>query len=222
MGDFTKGIKTRTNIIREVNRLFNEREKLLTLDEIAHELGLTKSRITNHFPKKELLMLGIYQEYEKQLEKLLRSSDKSEGRVDFLNLLRLYSDFMDLLYKYRFAISFLYINPMKEEVLTRHVTDTFIRNKERIYQRMESMVQSGLLDARILNSEDFGIFLFKHTTLMTTWIISHRIYDNDKKYEQIKPVYIEGILSCMEVYLTVRGKEEYEKTMERTRSIPPG
>jgi AcrR family transcriptional regulator len=67
MEKMCKGTRTKNSIIKGVKRLFNKKEKLPLLDEIAKELSLTKSRITNHFPKKKLLIFAIYQEFEKKL-----------------------------------------------------------------------------------------------------------------------------------------------------------
>ncbi len=214
MGNYNKGASTKNKILKRVNGLFNEREQLLTLDEIARELSMNKSRITNHFPKKELLILGIYQEYEKRLMQLL-STNKPDGEtVDFQELVHYYSDILDLFYEYRFAITYIFINPMRDEELIQYITETSRGNKVRIFHRLKFMVQSGLLKENVLIPGNYDVFIFKYTNLMTTWTISLNIYDRDFGYEQMKPVYLKGILSCFENYLTEKGREEYDKAID--------
>jgi AcrR family transcriptional regulator len=214
MEGISKGARTRNKIIEQVNMLFNEKEKLLTLDEIASEMKLTKSRITNHFPKKELLILGIFRQYEKELLQLPESHKPDGDSAGFKNLIGYYSTYMDLIYKYRFSISFLFVNPLKDEELTRHIRDTYEDNKKRIYARVQSLVQEGQVNEKVLKASAFDVFLFKYTTLMTTWIISLKIYNWDAGYKNIKPVYLKGIISCFEPYLTTKGRKDYEKAIE--------
>lgn len=208
-----KGTRTRNSIIEQVNMLFNEHEKLLTLDEIAAKMGLSKSRITNHFPKKELLILAIFKKYGEQYNQLLSSYDP-ERLSHFKELIELWGEVMDLIYEYRFSLSYVFVNPMKDEDLVRHFNESYERDKQGIYQLTELMVRSGMLDPQLLRPDNFEVYLFKFVTLFSTWIITLKIYDTKTGYEGKKPVYLKGLISCFEPYLTGEGKEEYQKAIE--------
>ena len=106
------------------------------------------------------------------------------------------------------------MNPVKDEELTWHIRDTYSGNKKRIYARVQFLVQSGLINERVLKTSEFDVFLFKYTTLMTTWTISLQIYNWDAGYTNIKPVYLKGIISCFEPYLTTKGRKDYEKAIQ--------
>ena len=218
METINKGIRTRKSIVKKANNLFNKEERLLTLEELANKLELTKSVISNHFPKKELLILAIYREYEHQLEKLLSSDKPDETKLNFTDLILYYGDILELFYKYRFSIAYLFINPLKDEALKTHIDGRFHNNKVRIRLRIENMVHLGLLSDRILDPTNFDVFFFKYTNLMTTWIISLKLYDKDKGFRKIKPVYLEGIASCFEPFTTDLGKADYAKAIQAIRT----
>lgn len=214
----SKGVRTKKSIVKKANNLFNKEERLLTLEELAHKMELSKSLISNHFPKKELLILAIYKEYEHQLDKLFSSDKLDETKLNFVDLFLFYGDILELFYKYRFSIAYIFINPLKDEALKTHINSRFRNNKERIKNRIENMVHLGLLNDEILEPISFDVFFFKYTNLMTTWIISLSIYDKDKGFRKIKSVYLEGIASCFEPYTTDDGTANYEKAIQAIRT----
>lgn len=214
MEKLTKGDRTRSHILKMVNNLFNEEERLLTLDEIAGKLNIPKSRILNHFSKKELLMLGLYEQYQKKLSHLLSIKNPDNGNLNFTRLADYYSEILDLFYDYRFTINFLFVNPLNDEELDSHLISTYHKNKERIFRRVESLVARGLVHKGLLVPDEFSVFLFKHTNLMTTWTISLRLYYKGMEYKPVKPLIIKSLLSCFESYLTRAGRADYSRAIE--------
>ena len=75
-----------------------------------------------------------------------------------------------------------------------------------------SLVKQGSLSERLLHTDVFPVFLFKFVNLFTTWVISLEIYDSDKSYEEMKPIYLRGIFSCFVPFLTEQGNAEILKT----------
>lgn len=203
----SKGEKTRRRIIATANRLFNKEERLLGLNELASAMDESRSLITNHFPRKELLNLAIYEQYEKDLAAIA----SSHGSESFQDWFALFSDVLDLIHEYRFALSYILLNPLKDRNLSEHIEKTYEMSRDNIRQRIEAMVHTGLLEERILNRENYDIFLFQYTNLSITWIISLKIYDKDAAYKDRKPVYIKGIMNCMEPYLTKAGRSDFEQ-----------
>ncbi|MDY2586824.1 TetR/AcrR family transcriptional regulator [Winogradskyella aquimaris] len=210
MTSFSKGEKTKNSIIKRINKLFNEKEMLLTWDEMAIELNLSRSRITNYFPKKELLILAIYYEFEKTLKKFLENHHQNAETNSLEHLKDYYSDVMALLFEYRFSISYVLVNPMNDKELRSHINSTYSANKVRLYERVTKLCQMGILDERLLLDDHFDPFTFQHTNLLTTWVISYRLYDGSQDFSEMKPIYLKGILNCYLPYLTKKGQSQFE------------
>jgi AcrR family transcriptional regulator len=206
-----KGNKTSDSIVDEVNRLLNRTETMLTLDEIASELKLNRSRITNYFPKKELLILAIYHRFTNKLNKLIDKYHPDNEKISMGNLVSYYSKIMDLLYDYRFAISYLFANPLNDDELSEHLQETYSANKNRLLNRVKILIDNGLIDKSLQDPEHFEAFSFQHANLLTTWIISFRLYDRKSGYKNMKPVYLRGLLNCYFMFLTEEGKKEMTK-----------
>lgn len=219
MGTHTKGDLTRNKIIDDVNRLFNKNDKLLTLDELAGALEINRSRITNYFPKKEHLILAIFEQYQTKLLEIIEQNQPDTEHIDLPNLIGYYSRILDLSYEFRFTISYVFVYPPNDSELRDHITTTYAGNKERISSRLQSLVNSGMLDGKILEPANFEVFIFQHVNLLTTWMISYRIYDHQKSYEQMKPIYLQGIINSYYPFLTLKGKLECEEVMHGSEKL---
>jgi AcrR family transcriptional regulator len=205
---YTKGELTKQNIVKAVNQLFNEKEMLPAWDDLASELKIHRSRITNYFPKKELLLLAIYLEFEENLKVLIEKQGYTEQIENFSALKDYYSAIMDLLFDYRFAISYVLVNPNNDEDLNNHINTTYKNNKLRLYQRVEHLVNAGLVRKKLLDEDQFKPFAFQHTNILTTWIISYKLYDRHLEFSEVKPTYLKGVLLCYFPFLSEKGKKE--------------
>ncbi|MCA0133325.1 TetR/AcrR family transcriptional regulator [Winogradskyella alexanderae] len=210
MTKFSKGEKTKKTIVKRVNKLFNKKEMLLTWDEMAAELNLSRSIITNYFPRKELLILAIYYEFEHTLKLFLKNHNQNSEATSLQHLKVYYSGVMDLLFEYRFSISYVLVNPMNDEALRSHLDSTYENNKIRLLDRIKNLVKFGIINKALLKDDNFSSFTFQHTNLLTTWVISYRLYDKNLGYKKMKPIYLKGVLDCYLPYLTSKGKFDYD------------
>lgn len=213
MAKYKKGIRSRELIIEQVNQLYNEKGINITLDELANEIGLSKGHITNYFPKKELLLLGIFRQYETRLGQFINSWKPNTQSQTFRGILDFYSCVMDLNFEYRFAIIYISMNPLNDESLILHIRETYEGNRKRINQRLEFLIKSGLIENRILEPEVFDAFFFQFVNLSTTWMVNFELYDKHKGYQAMKPVYLRGIMNCYSPYLTAKGREEMDAAL---------
>jgi hypothetical protein len=69
-----------------------------------------------------------------------------------------------------------------------------------------ALMENGELKPAILEQANYRIFLFSYTNLLTTWLMNLEIYDIDKPYLEMKPIYLQGIFSVYQPYLTAKGK----------------
>jgi hypothetical protein len=159
-------------------------------------------------------MLGLYDQFQHQLAQLYVLHNQENVSINFSRLAEFYNEFMDLFYEYRFTVNFLFVNPLSDDEIAGHIQSTYHNSKDRIYQRAGLLVKNGLVDKRILEPGNFNVFLFKHTNLMSTWPISMKLYYREIDYEKVKPVFLKGILSCFEAFLTRKGRTDYARAIE--------
>lgn len=207
-----KGNLTRQTILDAARHLYNEKGLNITLDTLASEMGVTKGRITNHFPTKEKLILAILQEYEVRLNQL-RTDLESLSLVPKLDaLVEVISRFMDLQYHYRCSMIYLNISSVGDTDIRKHVVESFRKRKQEIRSRMELLVKHKLLKEELLEQENFEAFLFVYVNQMGQWVVYHDMYSPDQSLAKMKPVYLRGIMNHVYMpYLTAKGLKELKQ-----------
>ena len=193
--------------------MYNEEGLNLTLGQIASKLGMTLGSITNYFPRKELLLLALYRDYDEKMDALHRRFQNEEALLDFSGVVRYYHKIMDLQYRYRFAIAFLAVQPIGDSELQQHLQERYLENRRNLEKRVAFQVTSGSLKAELLEPATFDIFCFQLYNLLTTWVVSLHVYHRERGYREMKPVYLRGILNCFTPYLTEKGIAELEEAL---------
>jgi AcrR family transcriptional regulator len=210
-----KGFATRTSIIDQSREIMNTRGIGLTIDAIAREMGVSKSRISNHFPTKETLFLAILKEYERELGEVIAPLQQKEDGKSFEGHMALISAAMDLQFKYRCAIIYLnLLSPSQHETIV-HINSTFERNKHTMRKRTELMVANKLLNPMILDEPYWSSFVFMYVNSMTQWVIYVNMYDAETGYERNKNKYLRGILFHLYFpHITKKGRLNLEQILE--------
>lgn len=210
MKKLSKGQITRNSIVEKSRFIFNEKGLDITLDVIAQEMGLTKGRITNHFPTKETLFQAITTYYEWQLGEYMRAFNISARGLSLETLAKLISGVMDIQYENRCVIGYLSNVTEEKKEIFHYIAENYKRNVQTIRARVTALVEAGILDPEILGQKVFPVFLFQYVTILTNWVISEQHYNVEAGYEKMKPVYLRGILQCYRPYLTAEGKRQYD------------
>lgn len=203
----TKGEKTKESILNEARRVFNEDGIFLTLSAISKKIGITSGGITNHFPTKEHLFVGLSEQYENELNKLA-SEFKFGEELDFSKLTAFFSDVMDIQYKHRSVILFFSVMHQSQTVMMGQLLKTWLNRQDRLERLARTLVSIGLLKEGILETQEFAVFRFQYVNLFMTWIFSYSLFDSEKSYESMKPIYLEGLLRVFDKYLTEKGQEQ--------------
>lgn len=209
MAKILKGDLTRRSILESARKVFNEKGILMTLDNLSVEIGITKGRVTNHFPTKEKLFLAILSDYEDRLKQLLiELSGKHESR-NLGDVVEILSQVMDLQYMYRCCVVYLNVSSPGASDLSEHTRQNYLKNVEMIRRRISSMVKYGLLVPELMDEELWSSFLFVYVNQMTQWVIHLDMYDSEAGYPSMKPVYLRGLMTHVYgPYLTPKGRRE--------------
>ena len=210
MKSLSKGQITRNSIVEKSRFIFNEKGLDITLDVIAQEMGLTKGRITNHFPTKESLFQAITTYYEWQLGEYMRAIRLPEHGINIQFLAQLISGVMDIQYENRCVIGYLSLVTEEKKEMFAYISENYKRNVQGIRNRVTAMVQQGLLVPEILHQKTFPVFLFQYVTILTNWVISEQHYNREAGYEKMKAVYLRGVMQCYLPYFTEEGRRQYE------------
>lgn len=205
----TKGIKTRELILDKAREVFNEEGIFLTINEFSRKIGMTSGRITNHFPTKEHLFVGLSEQYEAEMAEVTAAHQYGPD-LTFGKLAALFSKVMDVQYKHRSVILFFSVMHQSQSVMLEQLLKTWLNRQARLERLANTLVSLGLLDESILKPEEFAVFRFQYVNLFTTWMISYSLYDAKKSFKSIKPIYLKGIFRAFEDYLTEKGRMQFD------------
>ncbi len=209
MGKTKKGQKAKIEIVTQSRDVFNRRGIHITLGELASELGLGVSFITNHFRTKDHLIVAIADEFNDRNREIEQVFSADPG-VSLLRYGRMFSAMMDNQYLHRCAIIaiFSFINAEKE--LFREIREHYPRSKESVKVFVRSLVDAGYMDPSILKPKGYDVFAFQFVNLFMSWVTNHALFNVDMTYEEMKPVYMAGIMSSLRPFFTDKGKEEFD------------
>ena len=206
----SKGIKAKEDILLHARDLLNQEGLGITLAELAKKMDSTLGRITYHFPTKDHMFVALAQLYEEMQEKSRKRSFTGEYGLDiFVYRAR---EAMDIQYEFRCVIRYFAASIKAHNAVFDHLSNQYSNNNKLILSVFSSLVAHGSLTERLLHPDIVPIVLFKFANLFTMWVISLEIYDSDKSYEEMKPIYLSGIFSCFIPFLTEKGNSEILKT----------
>jgi AcrR family transcriptional regulator len=205
-----KGLETRMAILDASRDLFNRMGCELTIAQIATEIGHGKSKVSNHFPRKNELIFAILETYEEQLGQFINEFAELEDRYTFLNHARLLDKLMDLMFEYRGVIAYSLTAPKKDRAMMMAVRGRYATNRERLKSRLQKMVQRRILNPAILEAASFQRFEVQYMNLLTTWFITLELYYGSENYSDLKTDYIKSVLNSYSPHLTRQGKDELD------------
>jgi AcrR family transcriptional regulator len=208
MANYKKGTATRQSLVTNARLLFNKKGINITLIELAEVMDVSIGSITNHYRTKDHLFVAISKEYQQQYLQL-NTHFVWNKKISVKQLANYFSIIMDLQYEYRCAIISAASTSNSQKELYGQINETYKQNKASAKKMVALFVQGGLLDKNVLEKKRYEIFSFLTICMMTTWVISHEMYDKEKGYKKMKSIYLEGILSCFVPYFTVSARKEW-------------
>ncbi len=213
MQKINKGALTRQFLITEARKVFNENGISLTLGELASKMNVTIARITNHFRTKDHLIVGLSEAYDNDFRELV-GSISYEGGINLTKLANSMEKVMQLQYEYRCLMLFVCATGLDQDLVIRNISIKWNRNFERFKKQISGLIDAGILDPSVLESENFEALKFVYTNLLTTWLVSQTLYDKEKSLRKTKKIYIKGILHSFYPYLTRKGKTELDQILK--------
>jgi AcrR family transcriptional regulator len=210
----TKGELTKREILNRVNDLYNEHGVLLTLSEIAAKSKLGRSRITNYYPKKEKLIIGLLNQYEEEQADLAVKYRSANDISDFKQYVTYLSDIMDLMFRFRGVISHVLINPIPDTEVSGQLHRNYDQNIKLIRSRMKTFVTNGLISPTLLEEHNLEDYIFQFLSFASTWIIMFNQLDPDKELSTVKPKYLRTMLCGLKSYLTKKGVANLAEAFE--------
>jgi len=202
-----KGLTTKAFIVTESRKLFNEEGVALTLAEIAAHLQVTIGRISNHFPTKDHLFVGLSEDYEAQFAQLLGNFSWGND-YSFGHLAALISKVMDLQYEHRCLMLFAASAGVTRNVMLRQITQRWSENSGAFRRLINVLLENDLVDSRLKQEKYLRVLQFQHINTFTTWLVSYTLYDQEKVYSKVKPIYLKGIIGAFHPFATRKGRAQ--------------
>ena len=216
---YRKGETSRVTILVDARKLLNEHGINIGFEFIAKQMGLSRGRITHFFPTKDSLMVGIMRDYEFSLGEMLLRFNWNNGSL-FDQLFAVLDLVLDLQYEYRCAHAYLAVTGKHEPEIVQHIEASYFNRVDGIRVRIKSLVDSKLLEPRILEKAQMDIFLFQYTNMLSTWMISQEMYHRRTPYRKMKKIYLAGAMQVFMPYLTPTGRKLYDIAAKRYTASP--
>lgn len=204
-----KGERSRENIILQASEVLNTYGSSITIDEIARYTEITKSKITNHFSTKENLHIAITELYIRDIQQYFDSIIFSD-RFNWKEYIGILSDIMDIQFKYRSAIMFIWTATFKDEAFMQVINESFNIRKHSMIGLFKKLVQENYLLESVFHERNFKIFYHQHAVLGVHWLNTYLLFDYRKSLQEVKPTYLAGTIEIYKPYLSEKGLAEFE------------
>jgi len=128
-----------------------------------------------------------------------------------LILKKSYAGKLDFQIEYKCSIIYLSVLIRGQSELRELARRNAARNIEAIRNRITMMVNNKLVKEAILEKTAFEAFIFIYINQLTQWVVYFDMYDQDRSFKKMKPVYLRGIMKHVYgPYLTNKGLKELE------------
>jgi AcrR family transcriptional regulator len=214
MTNYKKGVEMRARILDLTRSIMNEEGLLLTLDQLAKKMGITKGRITNYFPTKDQLFVALSEDYDQAFQKIVRQFDWSND-YSLFQIAKLFTQVMDNQYQYRCVIYYTVVAPVSELGFSTQLQKSYAENGKEVLGLVNLLISSGILKPEIVEPSNYEIFLFQILSVFTNWVMTIRTYQRELNYEAEKQLYLNSIFMCYYPYFTDLGKSQFEEIRKR-------
>ncbi|MHA8103519.1 TetR/AcrR family transcriptional regulator [Aquirufa nivalisilvae] len=204
-----KGERSRENIILQASDVLNTYGSSITIDEIARYTEISKSKITNHFSTKENLHIAITELYIRDIQQYFDSIVFSD-HFNWKEYIGILSDIMNIQFKYRSAIMFIWTASFKDEAFMQVINESFNRRKQSMIGLFKKLVQENYLLESVFQERNFKIFYHQHAVLGVHWLNTYLLFDYRKSLQEVKPTYLAGTIEIYKPYLSEKGLAEFE------------
>jgi AcrR family transcriptional regulator len=210
MANYKKGVEMRASILDQTREIMNREGLLLTLDQLARKMDITKGRITNYFPTKDQLFVSLSEEYDVEFQRIIRDFDWNND-YSLFQIAKLFTQVMDNQYKYRSVIYYTVVAPVSELEFSTQLQKSYTENGKQVLGMINLMIAQGILTAEILEPLNYDVFLFQNLSVFTNWVMTIRTFQREYNYEQEKRLFLLSILMCYYPYFTALGKSQFEE-----------
>jgi predicted protein tyrosine phosphatase len=100
---------------------------------------------------------------------------------------------MDHQFNYRCAITYIVSSGHDDPGLSKHIAETYKKNRENLVLLLTAMVQLKMLKAEILEKDHLEIFIIDFVNIFTNWVLHYNLYNREEPYEQVKDLYLKAI-----------------------------
>ena len=202
-------MKTRDKIIQTALSLFNERGvSRVSSRNISEEMGISYGNLTYHFPKKEDVILALYEQMQAEINEQFLQLEKQIFALNFVldNLRALFQ----ILYKYKFVfLGFAYLNREFEEI-RKDTLLQFAYRRELLQKLADFLARNGFLRPETSEGENKSKI---HNLLLIIhfWIADAEVfYEGDEEHKV--SYYLSMFYNAVRPSLTEIALQMFEET----------
>ncbi|WP_026969318.1 TetR/AcrR family transcriptional regulator [Algoriphagus terrigena] len=206
-------LKTKDRIVSVAIRMFNEFGiQGVTSRHIAGEMGISHGNLDYHYRTKEELLLAIYDKMRGDASEAYTSRKPNTSSLEHFH--RMVSELEEFQYRYRFFnLDVLEITRSFPQVKGK-IQETLLLRR----QQMQGLFEDFLTDGYVGFPDEDVLERIQQTIriVITFWLSRLEILPNHQPQQKGEMVRL--VWNTVLPYLTVSGREEYERIMQSTSS----
>jgi AcrR family transcriptional regulator len=201
-------MKTREKILHTALVLFNEKGvSQISSRNVSEELGISYGNLTYHFPKKEDVIMALYEQMQRKINEQFTLLEKQIFGLHFVldNLKAIFK----VLYEYKFVcLGFAYLNREFDEI--RQDTLVQFEYRRKLLEKMATfLAQNGFLrPENVPNETKSKIHNLLH--IMHFWILDAEIFYKGTEEHKVG-YYLEMFFNAVRPSLTETALKMFEE-----------
>ena len=201
-------MKTKDKILYRALELFNEYGVTeISSRNISDDLGISYGNLTYHFPKKEDIILSLYENMQSELNEQFQNLERQIFALDFMigNLKTLFQ----ILYKYRFLYLGLTKITRQYDSIRKDLIEQF-ESRRRILKNLAKFLHAnGFLKPELVQGE-YDSRIHNLLMIINLWIIDVELFYQGTEENKVD-YYLEVFYHTLRPSLTEEGLKIFDE-----------
>jgi AcrR family transcriptional regulator len=204
---YAKGLSTREEILEGALPILNERGMETTFEELVVALGVSKGRITHHFPTKDALVQALSDRCGEALDEAGRLP---EGPWTLSDVADSFRRSLDVIHTYRVIYVASMTATTPGSMLHEKARETFTYRMAAVRPFLQVLVQLGILDRNILDQRHFDAASAALVMSFIAWPIYRQNATAHLSLSFSRSVALRSCMITLMPYLTEDGRVEFD------------
>jgi AcrR family transcriptional regulator len=198
---------TKQKIIETALHLFNRQgTDLITTRHIAKEMHISHGNLCYHYPRKEDIIIKLYENLVAELDQEIALLQKGEPGLEML--MQATATTFRIQYKYKFILQDMVGIMRRIEPIHQHFKLLYLKRKEQFLMIIQYLIMQGLIQEEVVKGQ-YENFIAQFYIIGDFWVSEAEILFEGTDEEKLS-YYTRIAFSLIIPYFTRKGLEAYQ------------